>query len=155
MLEDSLAGGFRVLVLTNAMKPMQRLLSSLFRLNEHFPRHLIIRVSLDHYRVEQHERLRSPRTWQPTIEGLTLLAWGGLEIAVAGRTVWGETEDRLRAGYGALFAKLRLPIDANDPSHLVLFPELEPQEDVPEIAESCWHKIRRNPNEMMPARAWW
>jgi MoaA/NifB/PqqE/SkfB family radical SAM enzyme len=121
MLEDSLAGGFRVLVLTNGMKPMHRLLSSLFRLNERFPRRLLVRVSLDHYRAKEHESLRGPRTWQPTIEGLTLLASGGLDVAVAGRTVWGETEDKMRAGYTALFAKLHLPIDASDPSHLVLF----------------------------------
>ena len=151
MLEDTLAYGFRVIVLTNAMKPMQRRMPALLELKERFPGRLCIRVSLDHYKAQEHERLRGPRTWQPTINGLTLLWSAGFEIAIAGRTVWGESDDRMRAGYGALFVALGLPVDANDPSQLVLFPELEPQEDVPEISESCWRILGRSPTEVMCA----
>ena len=151
MLEDSLAYGFRVLVLTNAMKPMQQRMSALLELKERFPGRLCIRVSLDHYKAEQHENLRGPRTWQPTIDGLTLLSSGGFEIAVAGRMIWGETEVAMRAGYAALFATLGLPLDANDQSHLVLFPELEPQEEVPEISEGCWRILGKSPGDVMCA----
>lgn len=149
ILEDSLAGGFHVLVLTNAMKPMRRLILSLLRFKERFPGLLCIRVSLDHYRAEEHESLRGRRTWQPTIEGLTLLLSCGFEITVAGRTVWGETDATMRAGYGALFAKLDLPIDANDPSHLTLFPEMESGKDIPEISERCWSRLGKSPSDMM------
>ena len=125
MIEDSLAAGFRALVLTNAMKPMQRLKPALRSLNEQFPGRLTLRVSLDHYKATDHERLRGPRTWQRTIDGLLWLASSRFNISVAGRTIWSETEETMRAGYGALFTKLNLTIDANDPNHLVLFPEMK------------------------------
>ena len=151
MLEDGLSGGFHVLVLTNAMKPMQRRMSALLELNKLFPGRLCIRVSLDHYHAEGHESLRGPRTWQPTIDGLKFLSAGGFEIAIAGRIVWGETDAAMRAGYGALLATLGLPLDANDPSRLVLFPELEPQQDMPEISEGCWRTLARSPRDVMCA----
>lgn len=151
MLEDSLTFGFRVLVLTNAMKPMQRRMSALLELRERFPGYLSFRISLDHYNAEEHERLRGPRTWQPTIDGLALLSSAGFDIAVAGRTVWGESDAAMRVGYGALFAALGLRLNASDSSHLVLFPELEPQEDVPEISEDCWRILEKSPRDVMCA----
>jgi hypothetical protein len=153
MLEDALAGGSDVLVLTNAMKPMQRRLPALFDLNERFSKRLSIRVSLDHYRAEEHEHLRGRRTWQPTIEGLRLLSARGFQIAIAGRMAWGATEAAMRDGFRALFATLGLSIDANDPSRLVLFPELEPHEDVPEISEGCWRTLAKSPRDVMCANS--
>ena len=151
MLEDGLGGGFNVLVLTNAMKPMQRRLPALFDLNERFSKRLTIRVSLDHYQAEKHERLRGRRTWQPTIEGLRLLSACGIGIAIAGRMPWGESEAAMRHGFSTLFSRLGLSIDANDPSRLVLFPELEPHEDVPEISEGCWRTLAKSPRDVMCA----
>ena len=49
MIEDCLSADHRVLVLTNAMKPMQRIKAALLGLNAHFPGKLTFRVSLDHY----------------------------------------------------------------------------------------------------------
>ena len=151
MLEDSLALGFRVLVLTNAMKPMQRVKEPLLELGQRFPGQLSIRVSLDHYDAAGHEKLRGKRTWQPTIDGLLWLSNRGFDTAVAGRTLWGETDAAMRAGYAALFAELGLSIDAYDTSRLVLFPEMEEQEDVPEISESCWGILGKSPSDVMCA----
>lgn len=125
IVEDGLAGGWRVLVLTNAMKPMRRLERSLLELHSRFPGRLSLRVSLDHYTAEKHEELRGSRTWRPTLDGLTWLAGNGFDPAVAGRTLWGEDEATVRLGYGALFARLGLGIDAGDPARLVLFPEMD------------------------------
>src|SRR3954452_24960300 len=44
LLETSLARGFRVLVLTNAMRPMQRLAAPLVDLNRRFGKALTVRV---------------------------------------------------------------------------------------------------------------
>lgn len=151
MLEDSLALGFRVLVLTNAMKPMQRVKGPLMDLDRRFPGQLSIRVSLDHYDAARHEKLRGDRTWQPTIAGLLWLSDRGFDIAVAGRTMWGETDAAMRAGYAALFEEFGLSIDAYDTSRLVLFPEMEEQEDVPEISESCWAILAKSPSDVMCA----
>ena len=153
MLDASLDAGFKVLVLTNAMRPMQRLKAPLRELNSRFPGKLILRVSLDHYEPVGHERLRGMRTWQPTIDGMVWLVHNGFDISVAGRTIWSETETTMRKGYRALFAELGLGIDADDPSRLVLFPEMRANEDVPEITEQCWEILDRSPDSVMCASA--
>ena len=153
MLEDSLRAGWRALVLTNAMRPMQRprVQTALLELNRRFAGRMTIRVSLDHYAAERHETLRGTGSWQPVLQGLHWLARNGFDLAVAGRTIWGESEAALRAGYAALFAELGLAIDADDPRRLVLFPEMEPERDVPEITERCWGILGKHPEQMMCA----
>lgn len=151
MIADSLSAGFRVLVLTNAMKPMQRLKTPLAALNAEFPARLAVRVSLDHYERVGHEQLRGPRSWKPTIAGLLWLAEAGFNISVAGRMAWREPEGQIRAAYGRLFAELGLSIDSADPADLVLFPEMREGEDVPEITEQCWSILGRSPSSVMCA----
>ncbi|MDR2012281.1 MAG: radical SAM protein [Rhodanobacter sp.] len=151
ILEDSLAAGFAVLTLTNAMKPMQRLKAPLLALNRKFPGRLTLRVSLDHYESSEHERLRGRNTWQRTIDGLLWLARNGFVVAVASRTVCGETDARMRAGYAALFDRLGVSIDTADPTRLVLFPEMRAEEDVPEITERCWGILGKTPDSVMCA----
>jgi hypothetical protein len=151
MIEDSLAAGFRVLVLTNAMRPMQRLKASLAAVRARFPDRLALRVSLDHFRPAFHEQLRGKRSWRPTIHGLLWLAETGFDLSVAGRTIWGHTEQESRAGFRQLFAELGLGIDADDPARLVLFPEMRPDADVPEITERCWGLLGKSPDSVMCA----
>jgi pyruvate-formate lyase-activating enzyme len=153
MLEDCLQAGWRALVLTNAMRPMQRprVQATLLELHHGFPGRITLRVSLDHYAAERHEALRGAGSWQPTIEGLIWLARNGFHVAVAGRTIWGESDAELRVGYAALFARLGLAIEAADPRRLVLFPEMDPEHDVPEITERCWSILHKRPEAMMCA----
>jgi pyruvate-formate lyase-activating enzyme len=151
MIEDCLAAGFRVLVLTNAMRPMQRLKAPLAAVRARFGDRLTLRVSLDHYRPAGHEQLRGMKTWSPTINGLQWLAETGFDLAVAGRTIWGETEQQSRAGYSQLFAELGMRIDATDPARLVLFPEMRADDDVPEITERCWGILGKSPDSVMCA----
>jgi hypothetical protein len=151
IIEDSLSGGYSVLVLTNAMKPMQRLKTQLADLGRRYPERLTLRVSLDHYEPAGHERLRGAGSWEPAVEGLRWLAAAGMRVAVAGRTIYGETEAAMRAGYRVLFAGIGLEIDATDPSRLVLFPEMTASDDVPEITESCWGILKKSPESVMCA----
>lgn len=151
MLEDALQAGYRALVLTNAMKPMQRLETPLLELHRRHGQRLALRVSLDHYAPAGHERLRGKRTWQPTIDGLSWLCRHGFNVSIAGRTIWDESEADLRAGYRALFEALRIDIDAADPARLVLFPEMEADDDVPEITERCWAILGKTPASLMCA----
>ncbi len=51
----------------------------------------------------------------------------------------------------ALFAELGLAIDASDPARLVLFPEMDARPDVPEITESCWGILGKQPGDVMCA----
>lgn len=149
ILEDSISRGYRVLVLTNAMRPMQRFKARLVQLNRKTPGLLSVRVSLDHFAQAGHEDLRGCSTWKPTIDGLTWLAANGFDISVAGRTVWDISEAEMRAGYARLFDSLHLNIDAQDGARLVLFPEMHELEDVPEISEGCWAKLGVKPSDLM------
>ena len=151
MLEDSLAAGFAVLVLTNAMRPMQLRGEPLLALHRRFPGQLLLRVSIDHYRRERHEEVRGKQTWQPAITGITWLVANGFDLALAGRRLWNEPEAELRAGYARVFGALGCAIDMHDPSRLVLFPEMLADADVPEISEGCWAILHKHPNEVMCA----
>ncbi len=137
MLETTLAAGKTALVLTNAMRPMQRHQTRLAALVAAHPTHLAFRVSLDHHDAARHDFLRGPATFAPTIAGLKCLAAAGAKISVAARTPWGETEAAMRAGFARLFAAERIPLDAENPAHLVLFPEMDaaaPAEKVTQAA---------------------
>ncbi|MBM3482226.1 MAG: radical SAM protein [Alphaproteobacteria bacterium] len=151
LIERSLERGHRVLVLTNAMRPMMRHKAALLALKERFDQQLVLRVSLDHYGEALHAAERGPKSWRPTIEGLVWLAGNGFALRVAGRTCWSESEANLRAGYAHLFASLGVALDAYDPGALVLFPEMNATLDVPEITTACWGILDKRPDAMMCA----
>jgi uncharacterized Fe-S cluster-containing radical SAM superfamily protein len=151
MLEDVLSRGFRALVLTNAMKPMAKCKPALLKLRDRFGDRLTIRVSIDHYGPVVHELERGERSWRPTIEGLTWLARHGFSLHVASRRLSGETEEAIRRGFAALFAELDVPVDADDPVALMVFPEMDLASDVPEITEACWGILGKSPESVMCA----
>jgi len=151
MLEDALTRGFDVLVLTNAMKPMQHKRAELVRLRERFGARLALRVSVDHFTAALHEMERGVRSWAPMLAGLNLLSDGGFNFAVAGRTCWGESEAQARAGYRRMFAEHGIALDADDQHRLVLFPEMDATLDVPEITAGCWDLLKIEPDAMMCA----
>jgi uncharacterized Fe-S cluster-containing radical SAM superfamily protein len=151
MLEDCLNRGFQVMVLTNAMKPMWKQRAGLLDLARRYGERLILRVSVDHYSMALHELERGRNTWKPTMDGLDWLAANGVAVHVAGRTCWGESVADARAGYARLFAERGLIIDAFDERRLVMFPEMDPSVDVPEITEACWGILHKSPDAMMCA----
>ena len=153
MLEHALGRGYRVLVLTNAMRPMMRRQQPLRALRCRHGERLSIRVSLDHYTKAGHETERDGGSWERTLEGLLWLVREGFRVEVAGRTAWRESEASLRAGYARLFHSLDLPIDAHAPRSLVLFPEMDERADVPEITEACWSILGVEPHSLMCASA--
>jgi uncharacterized Fe-S cluster-containing radical SAM superfamily protein len=151
MLADALGRGHRALVLTNAMRPMMKMATSLLALKERHPRRLVLRVSLDHYSRSLHELERGARSWSPAFAGLQWLVENGFVVHVAGRRFSGEPDSVLRAGYDRLFQEQALPIDARDPVQLVLFPEMDATKDVPEITTACWGLLGVSPEAMMCA----
>lgn len=153
MVGDALDRGLQVLVLTNAMRPMQRpkMKEGLLELlNAHGSR-LRIRVSLDHYTKALHETERGPRTWGKTLEGIDWLSTSGCNLAIAGRTCWGEDDAASRAGYGALIAAHGWQIDPYDPAQLTLLPEMDGHHEVPEITTACWGILDKSPSDVMCA----
>ena len=151
MLDLALGRGFRALVLTNAMKPMHKQKPALLDLRKRYGDRLTIRVSIDHYGRAVHEAERGPRSWQPTIDGLRWLAANGFVVAVASRQLSGEPDPVIRRGFARLFAELDVPVDADDPVALTIFPEMDASADVPEITEACWGILGKSPESVMCA----
>ena len=151
MLDDSLADDYRVLVLTNAMRPMMKCAEGLLELLARYGRQLVMRVSIDHFRRELHEQERGHRSWTPTVDGLRWLSDQGFAIRVAGRQRWGDGEAALRDGFHALFQAEGVDVDAYSPESLVLFPEMDETADTPEISADCWNLLGVRPEDMMCA----
>lgn len=149
ILEAALARGFEVLILTNAMRPMEKRRQTLWGLKHAYGARMAFRVSLDHYRRYLHEDERGPKAWRPAIEGLSWLLRNGFTVSVAGRLFCGQTVDEIRDGYRRLFRRLEIRLDAHNASDLVLFPEMDARTDVPEITESCWQALNKSPCDVM------
>lgn len=147
MIETSLGRGYRVLVLTNAMRPMQRHLSALARFAG---QNLHLRVSLDHYTEAGHAALRGARAWQPAIAGIDALFGLGFLPSIAARFDPAiDNEAATRAGFAALFIAEGWPIDAFDPEHLVLFPELTRPVDVQGVSAAAWAALHPRGADVM------
>ncbi|MEE9329498.1 MAG: radical SAM protein [Parvularculaceae bacterium] len=153
LAQMALERGFETLVLTNAMRPMMRprVQQGLLDLKNRFGDKLVMRVSLDHYTSHLHETERGPNSFAPAMEGLRWLSSHGFKLAIAGRTCWGEDEANARKGYGRLFAAEKITVNADDPSALVLFPEMKTETEPPEITTDCWDILGKSPDEMMCA----
>jgi len=149
----SLEAGYQVLVLTNAMRPMMRprIQDGLRKLNRQYPGQMTLRVSLDHYDARNHDAERGSGSFARTIEGMDWLRDEGIAMALAGRSMWGETDAAARAGYAALFADRGYRIDPQDPAVTVIFPEMDASVDVPEITTDCWGILNKDPADVMCA----
>ncbi len=153
IMQEALSRGFNVLLLTNAMQPMQRprIKQGLLELASCFAKQLTLRVSLDHYTQALHEDERGEKTWDKTLAGIDWLSTNNIPIAIAGRTCWNESGPDERAGYAALIAERGWSIDPQDLSQLVLLPEMDGSTDVPEISTGCWDVLSTSPSDMMCA----
>jgi hypothetical protein len=152
LMRMALASGRRVLVLTNAMRPMlrPRVKAGLLALQREYGERLTLRVSLDHPDAPTHDRERGAGTWEDTAMGLDWLSAHGFRIAIAGR-LWGTDESGLRAAYGAVSRERGWKIDPQSPVDLVLFPEMDALVDVPEITTACWGILGKDPADLMCA----
>ena len=151
MLADALQAGHRVLVLTNAMRPMMKCADDLLRLRWRYGERLVLRVSVDHFRPQLHEEERGRRSWAPTLQGLRWLSANGFALRVAGRLRWGDEDAAMRAGFRALFEAEGVAVDASSPTDLVLFPEMDTRLDTPEITADCWELLGVRPEDIMCA----
>jgi hypothetical protein len=153
MTRAALERGYDVLILTNAMRPMMRpsVLSGLKELQAAHGCRLTLRISIDHYTAALHDKERGEGSFDKTIKGMKWLRDAGIRMAIAGRTLWGETEDRNRAGFAELIARNGFEIDAWNPAETVLFPELDETVEVPEITTACWDILNKSPDAPMCA----
>jgi len=148
-----LSRGYQVLILTNAMRPMMRktMRAGLQSLQADYGDKLTLRISVDHYMPENHDIERGVGSFAKTLEGMKWLRDAGIRMAIAGRTVWGDTDADSRKGYAAFFAEHDFKIDAQNPGDTVLFPEMDETAEVPEITTACWGILNKSPNDVMCA----
>ena len=152
MSERALKENYRVLILTNAMQPMQRpeVKKGLIQLHKMYGNNLKLRVSIDHYKMEKHDEIRGRGSFSKTLEGVKWLMQEGIKTSVAGRNIWNIEEEVSRKGYEQLFSEYNFKIDAYDKNQTVLFPEMDEQNiEVPEITTQCWNILGKNPNSIM------
>jgi uncharacterized Fe-S cluster-containing radical SAM superfamily protein len=151
ILEETLGRGFEALVLTNAMRPMMRHQEMLKRLHEAHGRLIRFRVSLDDHRAAIHDAERGEGSFRLAMDGLRFLSRSGFQIEIAGRRLGAEPESAARDGYRALFRREGIAIDCDNPVQLVIFPEMSPDSDPPEITEACWGILNKSPADVMCA----
>lgn len=153
MTRAALERGYEVLVLTNAMRPMMRksVRAGLLELAETYRDKLTLRISVDHWSAELHDKERGKDAFRRTVEGMEWLRDNDIRMAVAGRTVWGETDAQSREGYRAFYARHGFYIDSNNPGETVLFPEMDETAEVPEITTACWNILGKSPDAVMCA----
>ena len=146
MIDYSLRKGLKVLVLSNAMKPMLNRTKELIKLNHS---NLTIRVSIDHYEKEKHEEIRGKNTYDVMLQGLKWLNENNFNYTLATRLLWNEKEEDLRKNFGTFIKNNNLRLDTNSPKELVTFAEMDEKIDTPEITTSCWDILNKDPNDIM------
>jgi sulfatase maturation enzyme AslB (radical SAM superfamily) len=152
IMQDSLNRGYKVLVLTNAMRPLMRPKIQQGLLALKHKESLTLRVSLDYYSAELHDQERGAGSFEIALKGMRWLSENGFTLSVAGRKIWGDTEGNTRSGYAKLFTEENFKIDAMNPAETVLFPEMD-ERDVPEITTACWDILNKSPQDIMCANA--
>ena len=153
MTRACLERGYEVLILTNAMAPMMRpkVKDGLIGLQRDFGSRLTLRISVDHWSAAMHDTERGTGAFEKTLRGMRWLRDQGIQMAVAGRTVWDETDAQSRDGYAALYEREGFAIDAANPATTMLFPEMDEAAEVPEITTDCWGILEKSPDSVMCA----
>jgi MoaA/NifB/PqqE/SkfB family radical SAM enzyme len=146
MIDYSLRKRLKVLVLSNAMKPMLNRTKELIKLNHP---NLIVRVSIDHYEKEKHEEIRGKNTYDVMLQGLKWLNENNFNYTLATRLLWNEKEEDLRKNFGTFIKNNNLRLDTYSPKELVTFAEMDEKIDTPEITTSCWDILNKDSNDVM------
>jgi MoaA/NifB/PqqE/SkfB family radical SAM enzyme len=104
------SGRIKTTVLTNAMLLRGRRLEQLSAIANP---NLIVQVSLDGGRPEDHDAYRGPGTWQKTMEGIQLLQARGFRVRL------GTTETPVNSGHLQELCKLHRSMGIPDEDHFV------------------------------------
>jgi organic radical activating enzyme len=153
IMEETLSRGYQTLTLTNAMLPMMRWRRPIAELIGKYGKAMRLRVSLDDYRAEVHDKERGKGSFDKALAGLRWLAEAGAEVEVAARYLSGDTQAQIRAGFASLLGEHGIALDCADPQQLVLLPEMSKAADPPEITPACWSILKVSPDGIMCANA--
>lgn len=148
ILDLVLKHGFKSLVLTNGVNVITRVSDKLLSLNKTYPGQLRLRVSLDHYTEEVHEKERGKGTFKKALDSLRWLSENQFHISVAGRSLIHESQEQAHQGFQNLLKENGIELDLG-PDTLVIFPEMDSGKDVPEITTQCFDILNVKPENQM------
>lgn len=151
IIENILARGHQLLILTNAYRILKRHHERLIALNEKFPKQLFLRVSLDHHTKEIHEKERGEKTFEKTLEEMKWLVDNDFQVSIAGRSLVNEELDQSIKSYQALLDNYNIDLELRFNDNIVIFPEMIQDESVPEITTECWGILDKSPEDQMCA----
>lgn len=151
IIELCLEKGFNVLVLTNAYRAIDKYIAVLDELNRNFKHKLSLRISLDHFTKNGHEKERGPKTFERTLKTVRTLYDLGFDISIAGRSFFNESKEEALSGFQHIFKEFNIGLDISNGKHIVIFPEMSTYKDVPEITTTCWDILSVHPHQQMCA----
>jgi sulfatase maturation enzyme AslB (radical SAM superfamily) len=151
ILDVCLETGIDVLVLTNAYRVLKRHERNLLELKDIYGDKFHLRISLDHYTKKIHERERGDKTFVRTLEQIKWLFDNGFKISIAGRSLLEEDQETALSGYQSLMNEYRIGLNLKELDNIVIFPEMNAGEDVPEITTACWDILSKSPDDQMCA----
>ncbi|MFT4889048.1 MAG: MoaA/NifB/PqqE/SkfB family radical SAM enzyme [Pseudohongiellaceae bacterium] len=151
ILQLTLEKGFATLVLTNGFRRIERYKAELLALNKRYGDKLQLRISLDHHSSSIHEKERGARTFDPALKTAKWLFDQRFRLSIAGRAIESESQRDAMQGYQDLFKEYGIGLNANSSEHLVVFPEMDLEKDVPEITVDCWDILNKKPEQQMCA----
>lgn len=148
ILEETFKRGLSALVLTNAYRVISRSEKKFLDLKEKYNDLLSLRVSLDHYTEKVHEKERGEKTFATTMTAIKWLFDNGFNLSIAGRSLTGEDSQMAQDGYQKLLSDWGVELKLSS-ENLVIFPEMDAMEDVPEITVDCWGILNKTPQMQM------
>ncbi len=143
--------GFNVLVLTNAYRAIDKHFRALDELNRKFKDQLSLRISLDHYTEEAHEKERGAKTFTRTLITIKTLFDLGFNLSIAGRSLYNESSANALTGYQHILDEHSIGLSLSNGENIVVFPEMSTEKDVPEITTACWDILNVHPHQQMCA----
>jgi sulfatase maturation enzyme AslB (radical SAM superfamily) len=141
--------GFEVLVLTNAYRIIQRHREALLDVRRRYGDRIQIRVSLDHYTPEVHDKERGEGTFNRTLLQIKWLYENGFNVSIASRSLKDESKKQSLEGHKNLLDSHNISLDLQN--KIVIFPEMQSGRDVPEITTRCWELLDVKPEAQMCA----
>ncbi len=148
VLELSLSHGYECLVLTNAMHPMMRRRESILNLHNLYGDKLKFRISLDHHTEEIHNQERGPQAWKIAMKGIKWLDEQNISWSIAGRSLTKESDETMIDNYRKALRHEGIESE-HSKEKFVIFAEMKPNADTPEITTECWGILNKKPQDIM------
>lgn len=151
ILNACLERGYNVLVLTNAYRAIDKYFNELDSLNRTYKNQLSLRISLDHFTKEGHEKERGSKTFERTLKTIRSLYDLDFDLSIAGRSLHNESRKEAIDGFQKTLLEFNIGLDFSNEERIVIFPEMSTDKDVPEITTACWDILNVHPDQQMCA----